>query len=104
MSAKCRQQIESLLRGDVNIEITQQEEDDKDEEEGNVVKVYVVQRLHSEGFTLSQARTAFGQLTHETLQDESEWDAIYEECLQWLCIRWNEAQLPEGFDGLPVSV
>jgi len=98
MSAKCRSQIESLLRGDTNIVITEEHENEDEGDETNEVKTYVVQRLHSEGFTLSQARTAFGQLTHETLQDESEWDNVYEECLQWLCIHLDEDQLPEGFD------
>lgn len=98
MSAKCRQQIESLLRGDSNIVITEEEEDEDAVDEANEVKTYVVQRLHHEGFTIAQARRAFGQLTHATLQDESEWDTAYEECLQWLCIHLNEDQLPEGFD------
>ena len=99
MSAKCRQQLESLLRGDTNIVIEEVEGEDGDEGDDNdEVKTYVVHRLHSEGFTLSQARTAFGQLSHETLQDESEWDSVYDECLQWLCIHLDENQLPEGFD------
>ena len=98
MSAKCRQQIESLLRGDANIVITEEEQEEDDGDETNEVKQFVVQRLYHEGFTLAQAQTAFGQLTHDTLQDESEWDTVYEECLQWLCIHLNEDQLPEGFD------
>lgn len=102
MSAQCRQRIETLLRGvnSSNIaELLAQEEDDvESEDEENEVKAYVVQRLHTEGFTASQARTAFTQLTQETLEDESQWDSVYEECLQWLCIHLDEDQLPEGFD------
>jgi ATP-dependent RNA helicase DHX57 len=102
MSAQCRQRIETLLRGENNGNIadllSQEEENDEGEEEENEVKTYVVQRLHTEGFTVSQARTAYSQLTHETLEDESQWDSVHEECLQWLCIHLDEDQLPEGFD------
>jgi ATP-dependent RNA helicase DHX57 len=102
MSAQCRQPIETLLRGDNNGTIgdllAKEEGDDEGEDEENEVKTCVVQRLHSEGFTLSQARTAYSQLTHEPLEDESQWDSVYEECLQWLCIHLYEDQLPEGFD------
>ena len=96
--------METLLRGDNSnavlelLKNSQGEPDSEDEDEENEVKTYVVRRLHHEGFTLAQARTAYSQLTHETLEDESEWDSVYEECLQWLCIHLDEDQLPEGFD------
>jgi hypothetical protein len=63
------------------------------------LKVYVLERLQSEGFTKSQSKTSFTNLKTEVSRiSEEEWDSVYDECLQWLCIHLDEDQLPEGFD------
>ena len=111
LSAKSRKRIETILRGeDVQWEEEDEGESRNDDEtpadggadaDGDAdVKAYVVSRLNGEGFTRAQARTAFGQLdgTKQSSGDESLWDGIYDECLQWLCINLDEDQLPEGFD------
>lgn len=110
MSATIRKQIESLLRGESasrhmldleNGSDNEKEDDPASGEEGDA-KVYVVDRLHSEGFTKRQARAAFDESVriNATVQDDDEalWDKLYEECLQWLLVHMNEDQLPEGFD------
>jgi hypothetical protein len=63
----------------------------------------VEERLHQEGFTKRQARTAFqtNATTPNDTTDEDEedqWEKLYEDCLQWLCVHLEEDQLPEGFD------
>lgn len=112
MSAQIRQQIESLLRGDLDEELmkalvapedAQLEDDDEDDD---IVKSYVIGRLSSEGFTKAQARTSVvaimknppSSLQHNIEDEDGYIDIVYEECLQWLCVHLDENQLPEGFD------
>ena len=121
MSAQVRKQIESLLRGDADVELlkslaledddddadaydTEMKENDADEED--VVRLYVSQRLMHEGFSKSQAKAGYSAvLKNPSLSlsscldsDEDEYmDKFYEESLQWLCVHLNEDQLPEGF-------
>jgi ATP-dependent RNA helicase DHX57 len=106
MSAHIRRQIEALLRGDTSIDLMEDDDDDEDEEPDNALQLYVQQRMHSEGFTRKQARTAFAQvlqtstsaqniMEHDT---EDDWEKVYEEGLQWLLVHLDEDQLPEGFD------
>jgi hypothetical protein len=75
-----RQQIVTLLPGDNNGNtvylLTQGEEDDESEDKENEVKTYV-QRLCTEGFTVS--RTSYDHLKRETLESESQWDSIHKE-------------------------
>ncbi len=114
MSAQVRKQIESLLRGDADVDLLKAlaSEDDSSEmkldenDEGDVVMIYVVQRLVHEGFSSSQAKAGYSavlknpsiSLQSSTNADEDEYmDLFYEECLQWLCVHLNEDQLPEGF-------
>jgi hypothetical protein len=102
MSSWVRKQIENLLRGDA----VRWDEEDNDEQtlvddSDDATQLYVEKRLHSEGFTRRQARTAFQQIVtaaQKALVDESGWDAVYEGCLQWLLVHLNDDQLPEGFD------
>lgn len=96
MSAKLRKMIENLLRGN---EVHWEELDGQNEGDDteNDVKAYVTARLHSEGFTQSQAKTSFGQIKNVN-DNEEFWERMYDECLQWLCIHLDENQLPEGFD------
>lgn len=113
MSAAIRKQIESLLRGDsssgaLDLETESDTEDDAATaaagNEDSDAEVYVVHRLHSEGFSKRQARTAYSQLVQTNTKfqaiddDEALWDQLYEECLQWLLVFLNEEKLPEGFD------
>ena len=102
LSARTRQQIETLLRGETVVwenDDNNESRDKEEDEETNDAKAYVVGRLCSEGFTRAQARTAFGQLrARPTGEGEDVWDHVYDECLQWLCIHLDEHQLPEGFD------
>ena len=101
LSAQIRKRIETLLRGEAVQweEETRDDENDEDEPEDDL-KAYIVERLHSEGFSKSQAKTSYSQLKSEVLVDigEDQWDGVYDECLQWLCIHLDEDQLPEGFD------
>jgi hypothetical protein len=109
MSARIRKQIESLLRGEeaVNLkdlnEVNDSDDGDEPEEEDmdDDAQAYVRERLHHEGFTMRQARTAYREIVSSTKHDsnsEDEWDGIYEECLQWLLVHLDEDQLPEVFD------
>ena len=110
MSAMVRRQIEALLRGDVvQHQLDGDEPDDEDENDDDNpaidstfrdLRAYVVKRLVSEGFMMRQAKTAFQQACNSsaTVGKEDEWDAVYEESLQWLLVHLNEDQLPEGFD------
>lgn len=113
MSASMRRQIERLLRGEAVLwdEINDGGDAGSDSEEDPTeedVQFYVQDRLHREGFTRKQARTAFRQveassarvrsiLKHEG-NNEEEWDVTFEECLQWLLIHLDEDQLPLGID------
>lgn len=108
LSARLRAQIQQLLRGNTIL-------DDDDGQDGNQtvdddainrfdsdLQGSVEGRLHNEGFTKRQARTAFekkglGRVASAGA-DEQEWDHVYEDCLQWLCVHLDEDQLPEGFD------
>ncbi len=103
LSAKLRTQIQQILRGDFEGLLSNDNDDDNDPELSvfeSDVQASVEERLYSEGFTKRQARTAFNQLSKSKVQsvDEEQWDQVYEECLQWLCVHLDEDQLPEGFD------
>jgi ATP-dependent RNA helicase DHX57 len=110
MSAALRQQIERLLRGDVNATLFLTDKDDEDEGAdeaawtsfGSDVEEYVLERLHGEGFTRKQAHASYQHLIAQNLSyninDEDNWEKAYEGCLQWLLVHLDEAQLPEGFD------
>lgn len=100
LSAQMRKRIETLLRGDP-IQWDEKDDDDNDEDEDDDdLKAYVVERLHTEGFTRSQAKKSFSEVQSGVLSapSEEQWDGVYDECLQWLCIHLDEDQLPEGFD------
>jgi len=107
MTAKLRKQIECLLRGEGNFDLDDDDgdrEDDPavaDDDDLDDVQVYVEERLHHEGFTRRQARTAYQEhdksLGNKTIS-EDEWDGVYENCLQWLLVHLNEDQLPVGYD------
>ena len=121
LSARLRQQIQQLIRGDKNIILDDGDDDNDDDgiEPGTAgtsstamisdKQAYVEGRLHQEGFTKRQARTAYSQAASRTNpargtvgndenDDEDQWELVYEECLQWLCVHLEEDQLPEGFD------
>ena len=101
MSAQIRKRIETLLRGDIiQWDDTSTDEENDDDYLDNDLKAYVVERLHSEGFSKIQAKTSFAQFRNNMQPniDEEKWDSVYDECLQWLCIHMDEDQLPEGFD------
>ena len=117
MSAGVRKRIETLLRGDYTAALALgDDEEDNDEsnndgskdtrdEESDEVRAYVLQRLGHEGFTLRQAKTAYGETVKNGSSSDlgkgdvdERMDSVYEECLQWLCIHLNEDQLPEGFN------
>jgi ATP-dependent RNA helicase DHX57 len=105
MSAQIRKQIEGILRGDSSFlqdDGGDDELDDLAQDTEDDVQVYVMMRLHGEGFTKRHVRTAYKELP-ESLKDdarvdENVWDKVYEESLQWLLVHLNEDQLPEGFD------
>lgn len=114
MSAKMRQQIETLLRGDADADLLSAlvSEDEslleqEDYGDDDVVKSYVIDRLTHEGFTVNQARTGYtaamknssSSIVTLTMENEDEYmDKCYEESLQWLCVHLDEKNLPEGFD------
>lgn len=104
MSAQIRKQIEGILRGDSTLlqDDGDDDQDDSAQDTEDDVQVYVMMRLHGEGFTKRHVRTAYKELS-ESLKDraradENAWDKVYEESLQWLLVHLNEDQLPEGFD------
>ena len=113
MSAQIRKQIESFLRGDIDEELLEalvsgeeMSEDEYEDDDDNIVKRYVIERLSHEGFSKSQATASYKSvmqspspllLSSESNEDQF-MDKTYEECLQWLCVHLNEEQLPEGFD------
>jgi ATP-dependent RNA helicase DHX57 len=109
LSARLRSQIQSFLRGDhesLSVNSRDPTEDDGDDDDATLdifesdLQCYVEERLNHEGFTKRQARKAFS--TKKVLNwanlDENEWEHVYEECLQWLCVHLDEDELPEGFD------
>jgi hypothetical protein len=103
LSAHLRQQIQQLLRGDVEIPDLNDEgaDDNRESPEDETLddgEAYVLERLHNEGFTKRQVRTALQSTNKSMGSSEDQWDRLYEECLQWLCIHLDEDQLPEGFD------
>jgi len=114
MSAKMRQHIETLLRGDADADLLSAlvSEDDslldqEDYGDDDVVKSYVIDRLTHEGFTVKQARTGYtaamknssSSIVTLKMENEDEYmDKCYEESLQWLCVHLDEENLPEGFD------
>lgn len=112
MSASIRRRIERLLRGESAAGLSSENDDDSSDDEQDPAdggesdgKVYVVHRLHSEGFSKRHSRSAYEELAKSThgaaLQvsdDELAWDQAYEECLQWLLVHLDEDQLPEGYD------
>ena len=119
LSARLRKQIQQLIRGDFNISLDDDDDAAADDDDDNVdpatststavlsdKQAYVEERLHGEGFTKRQARTAYGQSVsganlsadNSNDDDEDQWELVYEDCLQWLCVHLDEDQLPEGFD------
>ena len=98
------ERIKRLLRGEViqQWEDNLAEDENDDDDLDNDLKVYVVERLHSEGFSKTQAKTSFAQFRNSKLPElgKEQWDSVYDECLQWLCIRSldEDEQLLEGFD------
>lgn len=104
LSATLRTQIQRLLKGDTNFAMEDPAEDSSPLEPFESDRqAYVEERLHQEGFTKRQARTAFLDQSkttkHQSDTDEEElWEDLYDDCLQWLCIHLDEDQLPEGFD------
>ena len=101
LSARLRQQIEAILR-DNSADLNEFEDDCDDTIEDTVdisdVQRFVEERLHAEGFTRRQARTAFQQQDRsDDSVTEDEWDIIYEKCLQWLLVNLDEDKLPVGF-------
>jgi ATP-dependent RNA helicase DHX57 len=107
MSANLRLQITRLLQGDDPQTIFLENPVDDETAAAELEtfesdrQAYVEERLHQEGFTKRQARTAFQNLSSKFKGDEDDedlWEGLYDECLQWLCVHLNEDQLPEGFD------
>ena len=105
LSARLRNSIQKILRGDFAGLLTNNNDDENDEDNpelnefGSDLQCCVEERLHGEGFTKRQARTVFDQKGKgkETI-DEEYWEQVYDDCLQWLCVHLDEDQLPEGFD------
>ena len=105
LSAKLRNQIQQILRGDFKGLLDNNDDDNIDSELSiydSDVQAFVEERLYNEGFTKRQARAAFQNQKESksktTLNEEDEWDRTYENCLQFLCVHLSEDQLPEGFD------
>jgi len=101
LSAKLRNSIQKILRGDfVDLLSNNNDEDDAALSKfDSDLQHYVEERLHQEGFTKRQARTVYEQKGKgKTTIDEEYWDQVYDDCLQWLCVHLEEDQLPEGFD------
>ena len=115
MSARFRKRIECLLSGNVFDE-EEEDDDDKydgvdkdiDDDEEDVLKSYVHQRLVHEGFSSKQVAKAYREVMkkkktnnpNENVDeyDDQTMDKVYDETLQYLCIHLNEDQLPIGFD------
>lgn len=100
LSAACRKQIESLLRGgnasylqELLLSAAKEESENQQTNTGTAndddLMVYVMERLHREGFTTAQAKTSYKQISPTTtarqnVDNEDAWDKVYDECLQWL--------------------
>ena len=102
MSARFRKRIECLLSGD---KFEDEDEDDAsiglDDNDEDVVRVYVRQRLVHEGFVPSHVNRAYQEAVVKKGMgnaDDEQMDRAYEETLQYLCIHLKEDQLPLGFD------
>jgi len=101
MSARVRRALERILRGEQSL----LEDDDDDAatlgEAETDAQGYVEDQLIKQGFTPMQARKSF-QSTQQPPKTaavaEDQWDAVYEECLQWLLLHVDEEDLPDGFD------
>ena len=107
MSATFRRRIECLLSGTVFEEMDVDDDGDvngDEDDDVDVAKSYVLQRLVFEGFMLSHVRKAYRQLKKEgkfnSIVDNSDEniDQAYESVLQYLLVHLNEDQLPLGFD------
>jgi hypothetical protein len=101
LSARLRNQIQQILRGDFAGLLSDDDENDLELLSFDTdVQEYVEERLYNEGFTKRQARTAFNEQAKSKAKtvEEDQWDQVYEDCLQWLCVHLDEDQLPEGFD------
>lgn len=106
MSARIRNQIRMLLRGervdldDALGEEAGEEPNDEDEPESDM-KSYVLERLLSEGFSRLQIQASFRASllkAQPELGTEDDWEALYESCLQWLLSHLDEDELPAGFN------
>ena len=103
LSATLRTQIQRLLRGDTVVLEDPAEDNEILDNYSSDRQAYVEERLHQEGFTKRQARTAFqkelAKAKHaRDTDDEDQWEHLYDDCLQWLCVHLEEDQLPEGFN------
>ena len=103
LSAKLRLQIQQFLKGNAEVDIEDDEDDESKvqlEPPTSERQQYVEERLQTEGFTRRQVRMAYENHSDKTLVSDSEdlWERLYDDCLQWLCIHLDEDQLPEGFD------
>lgn len=99
MSAKLRSRIEQFLRGGDYIWDDKDTQDINGDAESNVdddTKEYVIERLCNEGFTIRQANVAISNTLYTN--EESNWENVYNQCLQWLLIHLNEDELPERLD------
>jgi hypothetical protein len=78
-----------LLRGGViQWEDNSAEDDNDDNDLDNDLKAYDVERLHSEGFSKTQAKASFAQFRNSKLPElnEEQCDSVYNECLQLLAV------------------
>ena len=106
MSGGFRKRIEGLLTGAGNALGDREERDDDDDEglweegddEEDVVKSYVVQRLLHEGFTMKHVKKAYREAVGPHSDSDEQMDKAYELTLQYLCIHLKEDELPIGFD------
>lgn len=101
MSARFRKRIESLLKGEIFLE-TSNDEEEVFIDESDVMLTYVHQRLVHEGFGSSHVIKAYREvsksLTSGQLNQDEMMDNRYELTLQYLCVHLEEDQLPLGFD------
>jgi len=105
LAAHLRQQIQNLLRGDMDsdsvpglLDLEEEDDDANTNDDLDDGQIYVLERLRHEGFTQRQVRTALEKTSTSAHVQEDQWETLYEDCLQWLCIHLDEDQLPEGFD------
>ena len=89
LSATLRNQIQTLLRGENILDVNPADDDDEVPEQCTSDRqAHVKERLHQEGFTKKQARTAFQKESQTTkhAQDtdaEDQWERLYDDCLLW---------------------